>query len=273
MSRVFFKAALALSPPGCDPSLAWKALHPRQRAVSWSCVEAAVDGARGSRQSRPGCGPPHLAPAGGQAPGRLGISGCDSNNQGRTAASLSATKREIKLTSPPAKTCSPGPPAPATNCSMSVCQSNLNACESPQRGLILTSSSAEKNTRLEDAGGEASLPGGLAGDGILGRLPLQCGTSGPWLLIWFSQGSVSTQCGFPRVGRTPFSSAQEVLPDVLSLSYPRSSPKPSSGCPRLSTKAQTRVLSHLPDFAFTLPSLCFPVWWMSTNSRKFLVML
>lgn len=31
------------------------------------------------------------------------------NNQRRTAASLSATKREIKLTSPPAKTCSPVP--------------------------------------------------------------------------------------------------------------------------------------------------------------------
>lgn len=81
------------------------------------------------------------------------------NNQGRTAASLSATKREIKLTSPPAKTCSLGPLAPATNCSMSACQSNLNACESPQRGLILTSSSAEKNTRLEMREGRPRCPG------------------------------------------------------------------------------------------------------------------
>ena len=77
-TRVFFKAALALAPPGCDPSLAWKDLHPKQRPVSWSCVEAAADGARGSRQSRPGCGTPHLAPAGRRVPGRLGISGCDS---------------------------------------------------------------------------------------------------------------------------------------------------------------------------------------------------
>ena len=69
-----------------------------------------------------------------------------------------------------------------------------------------------------DAGGEASLPGGLVGDGILGLLPLQCGTWGPWLLIWFSQGSLSAQCGFPEVERMPFSSAQEVLSNVLNLS-------------------------------------------------------
>ena len=206
LSQVFFEAALALSPLGSDPSLAWKDLHPRQRAVSWSRAEAAVDGARGSRQSRLGRGTPHLAR---QADRRQGGSVLAAvtrgkNNQGRTAASLSATKREIKLTSPPAKTCSPSPLAPATNCSMSVCQSNLNACELPQRGLILTSSSAEKNTRLEYAGGEAWLPGGLAGGGILGPLPLQ--------------GSVSAQCGFPEVERIPFSSAQEVLSDVLNLS-------------------------------------------------------
>lgn len=88
----------------------------------------------------------HLVLAGGRALGRLSVTAVTrgKNNQERTAASLSATKREIKLMSPPAKTCSPGPLAPATNCSKSACQSNLNACDSPQRGLILTSSSAEK---------------------------------------------------------------------------------------------------------------------------------
>ena len=30
---------------------------------------------------------------------------------------------------------------------------------------------------------------------------------------------------------------------------------------------------RLSDSAFTLPSFCFSAWWMSTNSRKFLVML
>lgn len=98
------------------------------------------------------------------------------NNQGRTAASLSATKREIKLTSPPAKTCSPIPLAPATNCSTSVCQSNLNACESPQRGLILTSSSAEKNIQAGASG-----RGGVAAGGPgRGWDPGPAAPSGAW---------------------------------------------------------------------------------------------
>lgn len=115
------------------------------------------------------------------------------NNQGRTAASLSATKREIKLMSPPAKTCSPGPLAPATNCSMSVCQSNLNACESPQRGLILTSSSAEKNIQAGVWEGRSSCSGAPAGDGIRGLLPLQ----------WLDLGSLPPNLVQPRLGEHP----------------------------------------------------------------------
>lgn len=135
----------------------------------------------------------------------------------------------------------------------------------PERAYLI-SSSAEKTPGWRMRGRPRCL--GPGRDGILGGCPPVWDFSHFWLLIWFSQGSVSTQCGFPGVGRTPFSSAQEVLP-MSSASPIPSSPKPSSGCPRLSTKAQTHVLSHLPDFAFTC-LLLFPAWWMSTNSRKFL---
>lgn len=74
------------------------------------------------------------------------------NNQGRPAASLSATKREIKLTSPPAKTCSPSPLAPATNCSTASCQSGLNACEPFRRGA--GSPQLEQQEGWEVGGGE-----------------------------------------------------------------------------------------------------------------------
>lgn len=122
-----------------------------------------------------------------QAGGRLGDSPSvpvtrGKNNQGRTAASLSATKREIKLTSPPAKTCSLGPLAPATNCSASACQSNLNACDSPQRGFILTSSSAERNSQAGVSGRGGELlegPGRGWGPGLL-------------LLQWLDLGAPSS---------------------------------------------------------------------------------
>ena len=117
----------------------------------------------------------HLVLAGGRALGRLSITAVTrgKNNQGRTAASLSAAKREIKLMSPPAKTCSPGPLAPATNCSKSACQSNLNACDSPQRRLILTSSSAEKNIQTGVSGREEKPLGGLGRERGPALLPLQ----------------------------------------------------------------------------------------------------
>jgi hypothetical protein len=54
------------------------------------------------------------------------------NNQGRTDVSLSATKREINLTSPPAKSCSRSP----SSCHQlltTLCQSDLDACVSPKR--------------------------------------------------------------------------------------------------------------------------------------------
>lgn len=128
-----------------------------------------------------------------QAGGRLGDSPSvpvtrGKNNQGRTAASLSATKREIKLTSPPAKTCSLGPLAPATNCSTSACQSNLNACDSPQRGFILTSSSAaEENSQAGVSGRGGELCGGPGRGWGPGLLPLQVdGLGGPLLLISFN---------------------------------------------------------------------------------------
>lgn len=119
-----------------------------------------------------------------QAGGRLGDSPSvpvtrGKNNQGRTAASLSATKREIKLTSPPAKTCSLGPLAPATNCSTSACQSNLNACDSPQRGFILTSSSAERNSQAGISGRGGELLGGPGRGWGPWLLPLQWLDLGP----------------------------------------------------------------------------------------------
>lgn len=159
-------------------------------AASWSCLEAAVGGARGSWQSWAGV--LSSSPWPWQAGRHLGglasaaVTG-GKNNQERTAASLSATKREIKLTSPPAKTCSLGPQAPATNCSTSACQSNLNACDSPQRGLILTSSSAEKNTRAGASGrGGAAAWGPRQGMGSQGFCPSSGWTWDPVLLTWFN---------------------------------------------------------------------------------------
>lgn len=122
----------------------------------------------------PGCRALHLVLAGGRALGSSASAAVTrgKNNQGRTAASLSATKREIKLMSPPAKTCS-CPLAPATNCSTSACQSNLNACDSPQRGLILTSSNAEKNIQAGVNRREEQLLGGPGQEWGSGLLPLQ----------------------------------------------------------------------------------------------------
>lgn len=152
--QIVFKAALAVSLLGSDPlwnGRVWACgrvcfLILCGGGGRWSSrLMAEVDEALGSS----------LWPW--QAGGRLGSAASAAvtrgkNNQERTAASLSATKREIKLMSPPAKTCSLGPLAPATNCSTSVCQSNLNACDSPKRGLILTLSSAEKNIQAGVSG-------------------------------------------------------------------------------------------------------------------------
>lgn len=128
------------------------------------------------------------------------------NNQRRPAASLSATKREIKLTSPPAKTCSPGPLAPATNCSTAACQSCLKACEPSRRGWFQHHHHSLDSTRAEGRGEEARRPQPLAKTLAQQRLGLRLGVS--------RYGQGTSQC--PQVPFLGFAHSQSVVGCSLS---------------------------------------------------------
>lgn len=262
MFQIFFKTALALSPPGRDPHLGGEGSGPETEG----CLLVLCEGG-GRWSSRlmaelgQGAG---LFTWSWQAGGHWGGSASAAvtrgkNNQGRTAASLSATKREIKLMSPPAKTCSPGPQASATNCSTSACQSNLNACDSPQRGLILTSSSTEKNIQTRVNGRKEQLLGGSGrewGPRLLSRLWLDWGFPPPNLVQKLPMWLIQPKLGEHLVG-VPLKSGgggnnaallrSSSLMSSSPLLFPLSPPAPALGL--------CQALHEGPDLC-SLPASC-----------------